>query len=71
MNKTTTVKAWTVVFNSGYARGELTFWSADLHPVFTKKSYAVDWARELGKTTKLSKRPKVVSCTISYRFLGE
>jgi hypothetical protein len=60
------VKAWTVIFNSGYADGNLTYWSFDLHPIFTKRSCATSWAKELHEGAMLTKRPKVVPCIITY-----
>jgi hypothetical protein len=64
--KSKVVKAWAVIFNEGYAHGELTYWSADLHPIFTKRKFAVKWARDLKEGAKFKKRPRVVSCEIKY-----
>jgi hypothetical protein len=62
--KKKTVKAWTVIFADGYAQGEVTFWSNDVHPIFTQKKFARKWARELKENTNIPTH--VVECTISY-----
>ena len=66
--KQKTVEAFTVIFGEkGYAKYEITYWSADLHPIFTKRKHARDWARELFDSGALNTRCKVVPCTITYQ----
>lgn len=62
-----TIKAWTVVFGrSKYASGEITYWSKDLHPIFTQKSFATNWKNELKTTGGVA--AEVVPVIISYQF---